>query len=134
MRLSRSGFSILETTLGLVILAATIAGAAQFLILSARQQRIVDQELAGQRDLANALEQALALPYDGLTLEALQEIERTIEIASQLPDAKLSFSLVEADETPANKRLTAVLSWNGVGGDRQDTSATSWKFAQGESP
>ncbi|HBO44109.1 MAG TPA: hypothetical protein DD670_09295 [Planctomycetaceae bacterium] len=112
MTTKRSGFSLMETTVAIALLAAAGAICVQVLVAGAAARRAADQRLFASREAANVMERLMAAPRDRLTPESVETLTLRDEAIDVLPGAKLTVALAPStDEGPPATRVTLTLAW-----------------------
>jgi hypothetical protein len=129
LRLQRRALTVVEVSLAFALLAIVLA-------TSVRMASVVaDHSRAGERrDVALQAAQAVSeqvgnIPWDQLTLDAVNQVPIPAPLAERLPNAKLAIKL--ADETdPVAKRVQVEISWNSPTGKSSSVRLTSWVFRE----
>lgn len=125
----RSGFTLLEITVALGLLAFGLMLTAQLLGLAARQRHAAGQLLVAQLEAANALERIAAMPYDGVTAELLSNLSLSSDAKATLADGQLKAKVeTAADSAPHYKRITVEVAWPAGEGPPRTVELTSWKY------
>ena len=106
----RGGFTILEATVTLAIVAVLAVIVAQAVVWSLRERTRLASHQAATELAANVLEEARAQPWD--KLDPAWADSRTIpsEMAALLPEGKI---LVKLEPGPKLRRVTVEVSWQG---------------------
>jgi Tfp pilus assembly protein PilV len=125
------GFTVIEVTLALSLLAAGMVLTVQMFAMCARQRLASEQLLAAQWEASNVLEHLAALRYDELTAELANKIQPSAQLQAVLPGAKVNMTLSETPANtaePAHKRIEVQVVWPGEENPPRSVLLTSWKY------
>jgi Tfp pilus assembly protein PilV len=120
----------METMVAAVLLAAAAVLCLQMLVASAASSRTAELRRMATREAANVMEQVMALPADGLTPDAVGQIQLSEQAVKTLPDAKLAIRLDrETGDGPPATRVTVELVWKGHAEEPSPpTRLLAWRF------
>jgi prepilin-type N-terminal cleavage/methylation domain-containing protein len=104
-------FTITESLVALVLLAAAAALMAQMLGSVAHQRRAADQQSLALQEAANLMEQLFAMPYAELTPERAADLTLSELARHQLPGARLEIAVTPSADEPAAKEVRVALRW-----------------------
>jgi len=110
-RSSRPGFSILETTIGLTVLAVAVTLLAQVGIWCLTERSYSNARQDALEQAANILETARTVSWDALTPAWARDQKLSSELDGRLTDAKLSVSVEPEPSRPQTKRVTVAIDW-----------------------
>jgi prepilin-type N-terminal cleavage/methylation domain-containing protein len=128
--MKRRGFTLMETIVAAFLLAVAAVLCAQMLVASAAANRAADWRRLAAREAANVMEQVMALPADGLTPDAVNQIRLSEETTKTLPDARLAIRRDEqSNATPPATQITVEIVWKGHAGEPSPpTRLLAWRF------
>lgn len=107
VRAARTGMTLLEATVALVVVGIVVAAVIPVLSRTSRIRDQVEHREVALQALANLLERATVLPER--TETSLRAAGAAVLTADRLPQSKWEFS-VQAEE-PALQRIEARLTW-----------------------
>jgi prepilin-type N-terminal cleavage/methylation domain-containing protein len=110
-RFYRRGFTILETTIGLTILAVAVTLLAQVTIWSLAERDYSRARQDALEQAANILESARTVSWDALTPEWARAQKLSSELEERLTDARLRVSVEPEPSRPLTKRVTVAIDW-----------------------
>jgi hypothetical protein len=123
----------LEVCVALLILAAAMVAIAQLLVLAAQQRRAVDRQRVATREVANLMEQAMALPWEQLSEEGLRDLQLSEVSQLRLPEARANLQVMVEEGPPLGKRVTVQVDWRNRAGLRpQPVELSAWRFRPNE--
>jgi prepilin-type N-terminal cleavage/methylation domain-containing protein len=126
--ISQSGYTLLETTIALAILAAAFVLVAQVLATCARQRQAAEQLLVAQLEAANAVERIAALPFDQVSAAKLGELTLSKAAQAALPEGKLTTTLDESTDGIRQKRVLAQVAWTAGVDQPRTVTLTTWRY------
>jgi type II secretory pathway component PulJ len=130
---NRRGFTVLETLVAGVLLAALLGLGAKMLQAQGRQQRVLRQRLVAAEELANLMERLTARPWPRLTAEAAADLQLSPEARLALPEARCDIQIIEQAKPVAGKRIAVVLHWPDHNGhSEQRVQLVAWKYRDSE--
>lgn len=109
--MKRRGFTLMETLVAGVILAATLTVCLQMLVTFAARNRAIRIRQTAIQEAANAMERLAASSWDDLTPGRVKNMRLGEEARQVLPGGKLEIDITPASEGPEAKRITAIVSW-----------------------
>jgi prepilin-type N-terminal cleavage/methylation domain-containing protein len=123
------GFTITESLVALVLLAAAAALMAQTLAGVAQQRRAADQQSLALQETANLMEQLFAMPYAELTPERTADLALSELARYQLPGARLDIAVTPSADEPAAKEVRVALRWLDRSGQYGvPLQLTAWRY------
>jgi prepilin-type N-terminal cleavage/methylation domain-containing protein len=121
---SRPGFTILELSVAMAILAVIMVIVAQVGYLSMTQRlECIAKQLALEH-ANNILEAAQATPYEDLTDQWAADLGLPEDARGYWPDGQLGIKVEPEPDLPRIKRVTVEISWN----SRPDRPANAVKL------
>ncbi len=111
-RASRRGFTMLETTIALGVLATAAVLAAQLGTWSLIEHGRTEDRLVAADAAANVLEAARARGWADLTPEWAAGQRLTDAVAVRLADGKLAVHVEPEPDRPHLKRVTVLIEWD----------------------
>ena len=123
---------MLEGTLALALVGASLIGTAQLLTVAARQRQATQRAAAAECEAANVLERVAPLSYSQLTPTAVQELVLSPEAQAELPGGKLRVDVDVANDAVQFKRIVVEVEWAGPGGSPRRCRLAAWKHAPAE--
>lgn len=126
---NRGGFTVLETLVAGVLLAALLGLGAQMIHAQGRQQRLLRQRLVAAEEAANLMERLTARPWSRLTAEAVADLQLSPEARLVLPEARVEIQIVEQAKPVVGKRIVVFLRWPEHNGRSQESvRLAAWKY------
>lgn len=107
----RKGFTMAETAIALGLLAGVAAMVAQMATWAILQRGAIDARLEAAEIVANELELAQTVPWEGLTPEWAATRKLPAHVLDRWPDAQLTVRVAPEPNQPRVKRLTAQVKW-----------------------
>ncbi len=107
----RRGFTLGEVVIALAVLAAAGSLVAVALTQLLADRSRLDARLEAVEAAANALEEARARPWDGLTPEWAAALP-TPPVLARWPGSKLTVKVVPEPGRPRVRRVTAEVTWD----------------------
>lgn len=111
-----AGFTIIELTVTMILLAMLLSLVVPLLGTVNKQQREAERRVVAVQLVDNLLERLTAEEYDAVTQSAADQLNLGPADASFFPDAKLEILVKETGDDPAAKRVTVTLTWNDTDG------------------
>lgn len=127
-RTQQRGYTLIEVTMALALLAAGFVLVAQVLAACARQRQAAGQLLVAQLEAANAVERIAALPFGEVTAAKLGELTLSQEAQAALPGGKLTTTLAESTDGPRHKRIGVEVAWTAGEERPRSVALTTWKY------
>jgi type II secretory pathway component PulJ len=126
---NRRGYTLLETTVALGILAAGFVMTAQALAVGGKQRQAAAKLMVAQLEAANTLEQIAAMPFDDVTSATLAKMKLSEEAQATLIGGEL-FATVENSNNngPPHKRVHVEVAWPMGEGPKRKVELTAWKY------
>jgi type II secretory pathway pseudopilin PulG len=133
-RSQRTGFTILELTVSIGLLAILMTTSVQMLRLASRQQRALERRATELQTIQAVAELAGNIPWDQLTPAALDQIQIPDRTKPYLQEAKLSIEMAE-EADPIARRIYIELNPSGATGQPAPTTRlTTWVFPDQTQP
>jgi hypothetical protein len=126
--MKRRGSLLVEVSVAAGLVAIALIAVAQLVIVSAKQERVLDQRQIAAQEAANALERVLGRSWNDVTAERLSELSLGVDDLHRLPDGKLKCEMELLSEQPPTKKITAQVSWRNQAGGRDHVQLSAWKF------
>jgi Tfp pilus assembly protein PilV len=111
MRTSRSGFTLIESCVASALLVAALAAVVGLLAAVARQRQGASCHAQAVIIADNLLEQLTAEPYDALTPERADEIQRAANAVELIPGGDAAIRLSDASGSLVAKRIEVEVTW-----------------------
>ena len=132
-QIPRVGFTILEMIVAMLLLGTAMTIIVPTLAWMGVENRLSLQRQEAVQGLNNLMDELTSRPYAELTPEAAGQIELTDALKRQLPGAKLTVEIAEAQ--PDAKRIHARLSWNQQNGKAlAPIRLTAWVHQREDQP
>ncbi len=125
---------LLEVLIAASLVAVAMIAVAQLLAVAAQQELAIERRRLGAQEAANSLEQTMALTWEDVTQERLQELKLSEESQQRLPDGRLACELESSADPLPSKRIVADVSWRNRSGDRERVRLTAWRFQSEKKP
>jgi prepilin-type N-terminal cleavage/methylation domain-containing protein len=123
----RRGFTLVELSLTLAILAVAMSVTVQVLGGIAAQRRAIERRQYAAQEAANVLERFAARPFDGLTPEAARSVSLSDDARQALPGAELTVIVDDKAASPDSKRVAVRLRWRQRSGEWETpVRLTTW--------
>ena len=103
--MKRHGFTLLETSVALMMLAALTTLCLQFFAAANDQRRQVFAHLAATQEAANLLERVEALGWNELTTADAAKLQLSAQARQALPEGRVEMLVDEPSGTPPAKRV-----------------------------
>jgi Tfp pilus assembly protein PilV len=136
----RSGITILELTIALLLVGVVLGGLAQLLAAVASQRRESERRMAAIHEAANQMERLAVLSWSDLNSENTAPWKLSEEAADVLPSGALAIEVSDVELTgegaalPA-RRVTVEVAWqNSAGAMVAPVRLVAWRFPQEEEP
>jgi Tfp pilus assembly protein PilV len=125
----RAGFTILETIVAAILLAAMMTACLQLLGVTAQQRRAVQERQAAIREAGNVMEQVTAISLADLNQQHFDELQSFWKANSQLPGGELKIESADSPGPPTGKRINVTIRWQDRAGQwTAPVRLVSWKF------
>jgi prepilin-type N-terminal cleavage/methylation domain-containing protein len=132
-RTDRRGFTLTETTVAMVVLAAAIVAVAQLMAAVATRRLASERETVAQQEVANLMERVFIVPWAELSEENVAGFQLSETCQQRLPEPKLDISVKSAAGSPAGRQVRVELTWMDSGGQsRRSAGLTAWRYAAEE--
>jgi len=132
-RRNRRGILILEVVVACALLATLLVLINQVIVRIHAQARMVDQRIAAQQLLENAMEEIVSREWDDLKTENLEELRVPESVTQKLPDVTMTGTIKEYLEPVQAKKITLQLSWvQGHGRQIRPVNLTTWVYKRPE--
>lgn len=107
----RAGFTLLELTVAVAIIAMLVVIVAQCLSFGLQERARVGAQQAATELAANVLEEARALPFEKLDQKWADGVAIPSESADLLPDGKIIVTVSPEKGLPRAKRVHVEVRW-----------------------
>jgi type II secretory pathway pseudopilin PulG len=107
----RRGFTLVEITASVVMLAAAMTLTVQLLGALAAERRAAERRLCAVQEVANLMERVAARPWAEVTPESLRTVSLSPRALQALPGAELTATVDDASAGPGGKRISLRLRW-----------------------
>jgi len=132
MKRRRNGSMLLEVSLAVMLMAVTLVAVAQLLAVAARQHQETRWRIVATHEVANVMEQVMALSWDETTTERLNGLALEPTTVTLLPDAKLQVEVTEVKDPRQAKRIRISLTYrNNAELLVEPIALVTWKFSPG---
>ncbi len=121
----RSGFTILELTVSMILFGAILLVAMKFFAAIGQQQRTIRRQQLATRELANVMEAIAALPWDRLTAEGVRPAQLSESARQGLPGVELAVEITQPAGEPQAKQIAVQIRWQ----DRSEQPARPLRAA-----
>jgi len=115
-RPTRPGFTVLELTITLGVLAVMLLVVGQSVALVAQQRRITQRRELAARTAENVMERVFAKPWNELNTEQLAEVKLPEDVKRDLPGAALKLDVTELEGPPRSRRIQVEVAWKDAAG------------------
>ena len=127
LRKHLGGFTIIETTVAGVILAAILAAVVPMMVLVQSQQIIATAQRQALSAADNLLERALALDWAEIQSDVADEEIGASEVLSGVPGGEWTLTVIDEAEGVPAKRVTLTVSY-AARGQAGSVQLTAWAF------
>ena len=129
--MKRRGFTLLETTVALLVLAALTTLCLQFFAAASDQRRQVFAQLAATQEAANLLERAEALAWNDLTTENAAKLQLSPQARQTLPEGRVEMLVDGPSGTPPAKRVAVAVRWRPLPGEpEREVRLVAWRYKE----
>ena len=130
MSRSRRAFTMVESCVAAVLLAAALGTVVGLLTSVARQRQAASLHAQAVLTADNLLERLTDGPYDSITSEAAEELTQTSAAAGELSDGAVQIRVADEQGTPPRKRIELEVAWRSGGGRASRHRVATWIFAK----
>lgn len=128
----RKGSMLLEVSLAVALLTVGLVAVAQLLAVAARQRHETRWRAVATREVANVIEQVMALPWDQTTAAQSSEVALHPAAKALLPDAALEVEVTDVTDPRPAKRIQISLTYRSTADlPVAPIKLVAWKFAPG---
>ncbi len=129
----RNGSMLLEVSLAIMVLLVALVAVAQLLAVAARQSHEMRWRTVATQEVANVMEQLMALPWDETTTERFSATALHPTTQTLLPDARLQVEVTDVMDPRAAKRIRVSLAYRNTAGLLvEPITLVAWKFSPGD--
>ncbi len=129
----RPGFTLIETIVALVVLAAAMLAVVQTVAVVSRQRQLTERRALAVQEVANVMERVYGLPWSELTQERAAEDTLSPACRQRLPAATLQVTVQAVGDPQNEKRILVEIDWQGADGGRsRPVRLTAWRFRSQE--
>lgn len=107
----RCGFTLVETAVSTILLAAVLLTAVPTLGWIVRTRQSAQQHEAAILAIGNLMERITSLDWNDLTSERVAAMQLPEEVQRQLPGAELRVDLSPAADEPDARKVTLEIRW-----------------------
>jgi prepilin-type N-terminal cleavage/methylation domain-containing protein len=127
--MKRSGFTLMETLVALLVLSTLTTVCLQFFVAAGDQRRQVYSQLTATQEAANLLEHVEALEWNELTAAGTAKVQLSAQARRTLPEARLAIRVDEPTGTPPARRVTASVLWRPqLGEPEREVRLVAWRY------
>ena len=127
--MKRRGFTLWETCVALLVLAALTTLCLQFFAAASDQRRQVFAHLTATQEAANLLERAEALEWNDLTTASAAKLQLSAQARQTLPDPRVEMLVDEPSGTPPAKRVAVAVRWRPQPGEpEREVRLVAWRY------
>ena len=128
----RRGFTMVEITASVVLLATAMSLTVQLLGGLAAERRAAERRLCAVQEAANLMERVAARPWEEVTPEGLRTVSLSPGALRALPGAELEAAVDDASAGRGEKRIDLRLRWRDRAGTwTAPVRLTAWIYRQG---
>jgi type II secretory pathway pseudopilin PulG len=107
----RAGFTIIESAVASILLAAVFLTAIPTLGWIVRARRATERQQAAVIAVGNLMERFTASEWENLTPEKAAQLSLPESVMRQLPDAELKVTVADATDDSAGRKISIELRW-----------------------
>ena len=127
--MKRNGFTLLEVSVALFVLAALTTLCLQFFAAASDQRRQVFAHLTATQEAANLLERVEALGWNELTAANAAKLQLSTQARQTLPDPRVELLVDGPSGTPPAKRVAASIYWRPLPGEpEREVRLVAWRY------
>ncbi len=129
----RSGATIQEAMVAILIVGAVLASITQVLAMAASQRRSSMRRTIATREVGNLMEDLMSRPWDDLTSEHLADIPLSASCRHHMPEAQLQIDVIDEDDSEAGRRIDIQIDWPNAAAQRGvPVRLVAWRFRDEE--
>ena len=129
--MKRRGFTLWETFVALLVLAALTTLCLQFFAAASDQRRQVFAQLTATQEAANLLERVEALGWNELTTASAAKLQLSAQARQTLPEGRVEMLVDGPSGTPPAKRVAASVRWRPQPGEpEREVRLVAWRYKQ----
>jgi Tfp pilus assembly protein PilV len=129
-RADRRGFTLTETAVAMITLAAAIVAVAQLVSAVAAHRLTAEREALARQEASNLMERVFALPWAELTEENVAGWQLSETCVQQLPAPQLDISVESVDGAPVGRKIHIEVTWlDSSGTNRRTADLVAWRYA-----
>jgi prepilin-type N-terminal cleavage/methylation domain-containing protein len=113
---ARRGFTLIEVTITVVLLAAAMTAIVQVLGWVAAERRATERRQWAIEEAANLMERVTAAPFEAITAESARAVTLSASIKEKLPGPELTLNVGGPEAVGEGKRVAIAIRWRGRGG------------------
>ena len=127
--MKRRGFTLLEVSVALLVLAVLTTICLQFFAAANDQRRQVFAHLTATQEAANLLERAEAVGWDELTFRNAARLKLSDQARQTLPDPRVEMLVDESSGTPPARRVVVAVHWRPQPGEpEREVRLVAWRY------
>jgi prepilin-type N-terminal cleavage/methylation domain-containing protein len=112
---TRRGFTLIEVTITVVLLAAAMTAIVQVLGWVAAERRATERRQWAIEEAANLMERVTAAPFEEVTAESARAVTLSAPIREKLTSPELTVIVSEPEAVGGGKRVAIAIRWLGRG-------------------
>jgi prepilin-type N-terminal cleavage/methylation domain-containing protein len=126
---TRRGFTLIEVTITVVLLAAAMTAIVQVLGWVAAERRAIERRQWAVEEAANLMERVTAAPFDEITAESARAVTLSAPVREKLPGPELTVNVSAPEAAHGGKRVAIGIRWRGRGGTWEaPVRLTAWIY------
>jgi Tfp pilus assembly protein PilE len=131
----RSGMTLLEVGIALVVVTSAVVAVVELVSAAAQQRRASRERQVGLLEIANQAERIALLSWDEAAPDKLTTWSPSAILTDAIPTADCRIRVVDEDQTLPARRIELRLAWkNATGHEVEPALLTIWKFRAGGPP
>jgi prepilin-type N-terminal cleavage/methylation domain-containing protein len=125
------GFTLLETSVALLVLTALTTLCLRFFAAESGQRRQVFAHLAATQEAANVLERVEALNWNELTTASAAKLQLSAQARQTLPAGRVETLVDGPSGTPPAKRVAVAVRWRSQPGEpEREVRLVAWRYKE----
>ena len=125
----RRGFTLWDSLVALLVLAALTSLCLQFFAAAADQRQQVFTQLTATQEVASLLERVEALGWDELTTAGTAKIQLSPQARQTLPAGRVEMLVDEPAGSPPARRVAVAVRWRPQPGEpEREVRLVAWRY------